>query len=356
MRPAWLGLGLLLLAPSAPALAKEPKPKPAPAEALSPLGRKIDEAIRGAGGEKLWGVALVAVKGEVVFAKGYGFADYKAVPNAPDTLFELASVSKHVTAAAILRLEQQKKLKTSDALDKFFPKAPKDKKKVTLDHLLHHTSGLSDSLGVSYAWPGTRDAYAEQMLAPALVGTPGAKFSYSNVGYALLAAVVEVVTGKPFEDYVRKELFGPAGLTETGFIDDAALKKLGRATVRKCDDCEPTWTAVDWWWGWGYRGMGGVVTSARDFVKWDRALRGDKVLGAAAKAKYYTPALDDYACGWKTGRTPRGKPTATHSGGVRGYAIEVTRGLEDDFLVLFFSNGACDLFGVERAIFEAAGL
>jgi CubicO group peptidase (beta-lactamase class C family) len=164
------------------------------------------------------------------------------------------------------------------------------------------------------------------MLAPALVGTPGAKFSYSNVGYALLAAVVEVVTGKPFEDYVRKELFGPAGLTETGFIDDAALKKLGRATVRRCDDCEPTWTAVDWWWGWGYRGMGGVVTSARDFVKWDRALRGDKVLGAAAKAKYFTPALEDYACGWKTGRTPRGKPTATHSGGVRGYAIEVTWG------------------------------
>lgn len=331
-----------------PAAANEVRPS----EIVTPLGRRIDDAIRATAGDALWGTVLVAKGGEVVLAKGYGFADYRAKPNAADSLFELASVSKQVTATAILRLEQQKRLVTSDPITKFFKDLPADKRGVTLDHLLHHTAGLSPELGVPYAWVGTRDAYVKLVLAAPLVEAPGAKFAYSNVGYALLAAVVEVVTARPFEDYVRKELFEVAGLSDTGFVKDERLVRSERVTTRACDDCQADWTAANWYWGWGYRGMGGVVTTALDVLAWDRALRGDKVLGAPAKAKLHAPGKERYACGWRVETTERGTTKASHSGGVRGYATLVSRWLEEDALVVILSNGKSDLFGMERAITE----
>jgi CubicO group peptidase (beta-lactamase class C family) len=331
-----------------PAVLAAPK-KPPPA--LSPLGQKIDEAVQAKGGAGLWGSLLVAVKGEVVIAKGYGFADYAKRPNAPDTIHELASASKQVTATAILRLEQQKKLKTSDDLTKFFKGAPKDKKKVTVQHLLNHTSGLSPELGVPYASTIGREAYGKQMLEPPLVAEPGTKWAYSNVGYALLAAIVEEVTGRTFEEYVHKELFGPAGLSDTGFIQEPALVKSDRVSSRVNDDGHPEWTAANWWYGWGYRGMGGVVTTVLDVLKWDRALRGDKVLGAAAKAKLYTPALENYACGWEVRKgAEHGNTKVSHSGGVRGYGCLITRWLEDDVIVVWLSNGKGSPYDVVNAI------
>ena len=96
--------------------AKGPKGTKPPAE--PELSKRIDEAVQKAGGADLWGTVLVAKGGEIVFLKGYGFADYEKKPNTGDTLFEIASTSKQFAAAAILRLEDQKKLKTSDTLDK----------------------------------------------------------------------------------------------------------------------------------------------------------------------------------------------------------------------------------------------
>jgi CubicO group peptidase (beta-lactamase class C family) len=316
-----------------------------------PDAAAFEQAVRRAGGEDFWGTVLVAREGRVLFSRGFGAADYDRRPNAPDTLFELASASKQVTATAILKLEQQKRLKTTDPLHKFFGRdLPQDKRAITLEHLLHHTAGLDPELGVPYAWQGTRAAYLEQILAAPLVAAPGAAFSYSNVGYALLAAVVEEVTKGEFEDYVRRELFKPAGLVDTGFIGDKALIDSPRVSVRRADDAEPGWTAASWFYGWGYRGMGGVVSTALDLERWDRALRGDKLLGAAARQKLYEPGLERYAYGWMIEPTERGTRKAHHAGGVRGYAVQVARWLEEDALVVVLSNGKSDVHGVERAL------
>jgi CubicO group peptidase (beta-lactamase class C family) len=244
-------------------------------------------------------------------------------------------------------------MKTTDTLDKYFPKASKDKKKVTIDHLLHHTSGLDPKLGVPYDWGGARDQYAEQMLAPALVDVPGEKWSYSNVGYALLAAIVEVVTNGSFEDYCRKELFAPARLEETGFVQDRDLIKSDRITKRKCDDGLPSWSAADWHYGWGYRGMGGVVSTAPDLLAWDRALRGTKILGEAAKKKLYTPTLEKYACGWIVDPGERGGTKVSHSGSVAGYRMQFARWLEDDLVVIVLPNDKEDPYAVEREVTAA---
>lgn len=346
-------VGVFALVSGAPAaLAKDPKPSVPPRKVDAALDAILTRAVEDAGEGKFWGTVLVAKGGEILFVKGWGASDLAGKrPNDAETLFELASASKQVAATAILRLEQQKKLKTSDPLTKFFPKAPKDKKAVTLDHLLHHTAGLNPELGVPYAWTGSRDQYTKEMLEKPLVEKPGEKFAYSNVGYALLAAVVEEVTKGTFEDYCRRELFAPAGLVDTGFVNDEALVRSERAARRACDDCQPDWTASKWWWGWGYRGMGGVVTTATDLVRWDRALRGEKVLGKAAKEKLYAPALDKYACGWLIDPTPHGTK-AHHSGGVRGFAIQVARWLEEDVLVAVLSDGKVSPHQVEGTVAE----
>src|SRR5262245_10023396 len=257
---AWTLAGALAvsLLPARATVAQDASKAPAKSDEIATaLGKQIDEAVAAATDGDFWGTLLVVRGGQIELAKGYGFRDYESKPNTPDTLFEIASTSKQVTATAILRLEQQKRLKTSDSIAKYFKDTPADKTAITIDQLLHHTAGLDPDIGVAYSWVGSRDEYLAVILKKPLIGTPGAKFFYSNVGYALLAAIVEVVTGRPFEDYVRKELFAPAGLVDTGFVQDEALVKSDRVTKRHSDVGDPDWTAAKWFYGWGYRGMGG---------------------------------------------------------------------------------------------------
>lgn len=335
MRIAGAGiLALLLLAGAAGAKEEEKDGTVVAGE----LGKRLDEAVAKATGGQFWGAVLVARDGEVVLAKGYGFADYAAEPNSPRTLFEIASASKQITAAAILKLQQQKKLSTGDPLSKFFPDVPVDKAGITIHQLLTHTSGFSPSWGVPYASPLDRKAWLTQIFASELDFPPGEKFAYCNAAYALLAAVVEVVSHRDFEDYVRRELFRPAKLEDTGFIGDEDLIASGRAAKRLAPG-DPEWSAAKWLWGWGYRGMGGVVTTVWDLWRWDRALRGDKVLNAAAKEEMARPEKQGYAAGWFVETTPRGTTKLHHGGGVMGFGCWIARYLEDDAFIAVLSNG-----------------
>jgi len=312
------------------------------------LGRRLDRAIQRSTGGGFWGAALVARGGEVILAKGYGFADYGSRPNTPRTLFEIASTSKQFTAAAILKLESEKKLRLEDTLGKFFKKVPADKRTVTVHHLLTHTSGMNPSVGLPYASTATRDEFVRHVLAAPMKARPGTKFAYFNSGYALLAAIVEVVSGKSFETYMKEKIFKPAGLADTGFIRDPDLDG-DRAAVR-LSKTRPESTALDWHWSWGYRGMGGVVTTVLDLLKWDRALRGNDVLDAKARAKYYEPFLEGYACGWRVAKTDRNSVMVFHSGGVQGFVTDYVRHLEDDVVIVVLSNGKSDVRAVTRQI------
>lgn len=303
------------------------------------LGRKLDESVATAGGGDFWGSVLVARKGRIVLAKGYGASDYVEMPNTPRTLFELASASKQVTATAILHLCQRKKLSVDDTLDRVFDHVPDDKKPITVHHLLTHTSGISGNIGVPYASPLPRKRYVEQMLAEPLAHAPGEAFEYCNVGYALLAAIVEEVSKDGFEEYVERHLLKPAGCSDTGFINDRDLVHHERVARRKGERAAAgEATASNWHWGWGYRGMGGVVTSVLDLLRWDQALRTDKILSEASRTILHTPRLAQYACGWHVETTPRGTRKAHHSGSVAGFGAQVVRYLEEDVFVCVLSN------------------
>ena len=129
------------------------------------LGAEIENAVDAV--PNFWGSVLVAKEGDVLFAKGYGMADFEKRPCTPVTLYELASVSKQVTATAILHLEQRGKLSTDDTIDRFFKDVPDDKKGITVWMLLTHTASLNDQ-GVGYADPIPTKKYVASMLAKPL--------------------------------------------------------------------------------------------------------------------------------------------------------------------------------------------
>ena len=311
------------------------------------VGRKLDRAVQTTSGGGLWGAVLVAKEGKVLLAKGYGYADYGSRPNTPASLFEIASVSKQFTGAAILKLVQSGKLELTTTLGALFKTVPKDKQAITVHELLTHTSGISPNVAISYASPLTREAAVRRFLRDPLASPRGKRFAYCNAAYSILAAIIEIKSGVSFEEYSRRELFTPAGMSDTGFVKDAHLDRK-RATTRLSDHMPGT--AVDWAWSWGYRGMGGAVSTLGDLLKWHQALRGTKVLDAQHKQLLFAPVKNGYACGWFVQATPRGTIRHQHSGGVAGYGANLVRYAKEDVVIAILSNGKSDMFKVTKAL------
>lgn len=320
----------------------------APAQQRKPVvdgkaGARCDELVRAfdqaAGGFS--GSVLVAKDGKVVLEQGYGLFDAKT-PMPVDALWDWASVSKQFTAAALLKLQDKKKLKLDDALAKFWPKAPADKAKVSARMLLQHTSGIES--GFKSEWQFDRDSQASLValvLGLPMTSAPGSKFDYSNSGYALAAALVEELSGTTFEKFCVEELFRPAGMKDACFIgwpklDLDRVPKIARGqgfTDRPAEFRFAYGNTLTW----GYRGCGGVVASTADMLAWDRALRAGKLLSKKALKELYEPALERYALGWEIAETRHGR-RAQHSGGVLGVVTQYFRLLDRDVVVALACN------------------
>ncbi|MFL6234080.1 MAG: serine hydrolase domain-containing protein [Thermoanaerobaculia bacterium] len=293
------------------------------------------------------GSVLVAQHGEVVLNKGYGLADRAhGTPFTSDTVFDIASISKQFTAAAVLRLEMQGKLKVEDRLKRFFPEAPPDKAAITLHQLLTHTAGLPEVLGPEDEVLD-RKAFLKRALATRLVQSPGKKFLYSNAGYSLLAAVVEVASGRPFGEFLRDQVFLPAGMRHTGFLPDAQ----DRQRLAHGYNGDGDWgTSLDhphapdgpWW---GLRGNGGILTTTGDLYLWFVALQGNAVLSAAEREKYERPNVREtgaeypqYAYGWSFSKSPAGHRKLAHVGGNGAFQSDFRRYPEDGAMIAITSN------------------
>jgi hypothetical protein len=247
-----------------------------------------------------------------------------------------------------MALVQDGKISLQDPLSKFFPGVPPEKKAVTVYHLLTHTSGIEQNTGLPYASRATREEFVRHVMAAPMQFEPGERFAYFNSGYALLAALVEVVSKKSFEGFMKGRIFHPAGMNDTGFIRDEDLdakRAAGRLSPRGASP-----PVLSWHWGWGYRGMGGVVTTVHDLLKWDRALRKNVVLNAEMQAKSFEPFKAGYGLGWLVGVTKRGTKKVHHSGGVEGFVCNYARYLEDDAVIAVLSNGKSDVHGITKAI------
>jgi CubicO group peptidase (beta-lactamase class C family) len=259
---------------------------------------------------------VATLDGEVVTCQGWG-------EGRCETVYDIGSVSKQFTAAAVVKLQMQGRLRVTDPIDRFFAGVPADKRGITVRHLLTHTAGLVDALGDDYD-PLTREAMVTEALTSTLRTRPGPRYHYSNLGYSLLAAIIEQVSGRGYEDYLAHELFAPAGMTQTGYVlpdwepRDVAVEYNAQDRPQG-RPYEHPWAADGPYWN--LRGNGGLLSTAHDMGRWLLALEGDAILDEPAKAELFRPRVLEepggetrYAYGWVVTDTPLGTVN-WHNGG-----------------------------------------
>ncbi|MFW6079664.1 MAG: serine hydrolase domain-containing protein [Gemmatimonadota bacterium] len=237
------------------------------------------------------GAVLVTEDGRTIHAGGYGFADReRGVPNTASTVFDIGSLSKQFTAAAIMALAERGRLSVDDSLPVHLPDVPADKRGITIHHLLTHTAGLPifhDTAGDFQVM--TREQAERAILDAELAFEPGDGWEYSNSGYTLLAAIVERVADRPFEDALRDLLFDPAGLERTGLYFDPRFR--ASPVAHGYRDATDTGSPLEWTETeelWALIGNGGVLSTAEDLARWGRALDTGVVLGADARERLFT--------------------------------------------------------------------
>lgn len=295
------------------------------------------------------GLSLAVVKdGKVVYSQGYGFANVEnQAKMRANSVHELASVSKQFTAACIVLLARDGKLKLTDTMDTFFPKAPDSWKKITVLHLLHHTSGLPDYLDVlgTIREEADQAKIIESIQKNPVLFEPGAKFEYSNSGYAVLGFIITKVSGKPFGEFLKERIWSPLGMKQTYYNSTLEViplradgySRIGKRIIRE----EYTSESL------AGTGDGQVMSTAPDLAKWDAALWKDQFFSKAEKELIFTPdpahitkqngKTGGYGLGWMIDFTKQGK-VYSHGGGWAGTSTYIARHEAGRLTFILLSN------------------
>ena len=314
-----------------------------------PIAKSVDEYLSRIVPYGFSGVVLVAKDDRIILNKGYGMAvRAKNIPNTNTTVLNTGSITKQFTAAAIMKLEMQGKLNTSDPITKYFKEVPEDKRNITLHHLLTHTSGIVDAVGDDYVVAKRAETITKILKEP-LQFTPGEEFSYANAGYSLLAAVIEIVSGQDYEKFLNEQLFKPAGMHFTGYrIPNWNERVVAHWYVGEKDNGTPLEKPYPYW---NVIGNGEILSTTADLYQWHLALKGDKVLSKEAKKKIFTPYLNDYGYGWDVLESDHGLLIQHDGGSGLGSSAEFRRYIDANVVTIIFCNqsyGGRALFRVIR--------
>ena len=294
------------------------------------------------------GIAIAVVRdGEPARVQGYGLANIELeVPVTPATIFQTASVGKQFTAAGILLLAEEGKLKLDDPLALHFPSAPATWHRITIRHLLTHTSGISDSSDDLY--DELRDYTEEEHLEISwklpLEFAPGSQWSYCNTGYIILGILTSKLTDMHWSEFLKQRILEPAGMTTARVISESDIIKNRADGYERNEDGElqnQEWvppsdnTLAD----------GSLYVTARDMVAWDAALRERRLLSEASYDAWWTPvSLGDgitypYGFGWSLSEQ-RGRRLIEHGGSWQGFRTAIARYVEDKLTVVVLANAA----------------
>jgi CubicO group peptidase (beta-lactamase class C family) len=323
---------------------------------VSPIGKQLDDYLTRLSGFGYSGATLVAKDGRVILKRGYGFAnDSTRAVITPTTVFDIGSLTKQFTAAAILKLEEQKQLSIDDSISKYIDGVPNDKQAITIRQLLSHTSGLDESfpyenmIGEDYE-EVSRDDAVRRILAMPLISQPGTQSSYSNPGYVLLAAIVERASGRPFREYLRVELFAPAGMQSSGFwgreLPSVPEERLARSYSENGETANLRSRSSTTWFD---QGGGEMVSTVEDLYAWFLALQYGRILSHASLEKMMSPAPSRFAMGWMIDTTSIGARRIHHGGDYIGFGAELAFFPDDSLVVVNLANRRNDILGTRYA-------
>lgn len=309
------------------------------------------------------GTVLVARGGRAIVCRGIGFADRAdRIPANCDTAYDVMSMTKQFTAAGILKLQMMGKLRVDETIDHFIGRVPRDKRAITISDLLDQTSGLPESLGGDYE-PLSRGQMLVEAMRSRLLSAPGRFYHYSNVGYSILAVIIEKASGMGYERFLRRYLFRPAGMWHTGYV--LPRWRQGQMAVEYDRHGHSKGRPFDHPWAkggpyWNLRGNGGMLSTARDMLRWDRALLGDSVLDRSAKRELFAPRVREvpgefYAYGWNILATPLG-PLAIHNGGNDWSFGAIALSLSKRTMVFWVNNNDYEAQLYRREVPLAVGL
>jgi CubicO group peptidase (beta-lactamase class C family) len=298
------------------------------------------------------GVSLAVVRdGRIIKLRGYGLANVElGAPVSQDTVFEIGSITKQFTAAAVMMLVEEGRVDLDEKISKYLVDVPEAWSSVTIRHLLTHSSGIQNYLLVPGLFeattrPQSHDDIAHLFFArlQQLDFQPGETWAYSNTGYLLLGNVIEKVSGKSYWDFLDERIFQPLGMGASRSGEPATIIK-GRAAGYE-------------WTGNSLKnraaltenayGAGSIVSTAGDLAKWDEALYGEKVLKRSSLNQMWTPAKAaggaiapfNYGFGWFVD-TYHGHHVVAHTGGTPGFSSAIYRFTDDKLTVILLTNHA----------------
>lgn len=293
------------------------------------------------------GVITVKIKDKPVFTRSIGYANREnKILNTQNTIFDIGSLTKQFTAAAILKLEMEGKLNINDSLISIFPKLPDDKRSITIHQLLTHTSGLKKLLAYDYSRT-TKAEFIRNLFSSELKNEPGEEYYYSHAGYSLLGVIIEEVSGKTYEAYLNEKLFSPANMKQTGYVMPHWDEEDVAHGYRRCRD----WgKPMDMPWSsngpyWNLHANAGLLSSSSDLLAWLKALEGNKILNEEAKNKLFYPHVREgdnagsyYSYGWIILKSQRNTDVIATRGNNRRFSSDLLRYKTEDVTILLLSN------------------
>ena len=284
------------------------------------------------------GSIIVAIGGKAVYRKAFGEASFQSHRKfTAATISNLGSVAKQFTAMTIMILGEQGKIKYDDPVSKYTPEFAGTLNRITLRHLLNHTSGIPDvgDLGIDHPRL-TNDEVLRRLSKPDfLVSKPGEKYRYSNSNYVLLAVVVERVSGQHFADFLAEKIFKPLGMHDT-FVYDGSPRDMTSMASAYDQFGNPA--------GGGalITGSGGMYSNVDDLLKWDQALYTERLVRQSTLAEAFTPGqvkegVSIYGFGWNIG-DQEGRKFVWHQGATGGFRALIERRLTERITVIILTN------------------
>lgn len=302
---------------------------------------RVDELFTAYSQPGMPGAAVLVVKdGERVLLRTYGLADVdNGIAIQPDTNFRLASLTKQFTATCIMMLVERGELSLDATLPEVFDGFPDYGSNIKIRNLLNHTSGLIDYEDlIPEGFEGQvsdRDALQSMYEVSETYFAPGSEYRYSNTAYAMLAVLIENISGMSFATFLEQNIFGPLGMDNSVAYQKGVSTVANRAYGYTVEDSavqfsdQSTTSAV--------LGDGGIYTSVLDYFKWDQALYTEKLLPQSALQQMWTAGLGDYGFGWRVD-TVDGHRRLHHDGSTSGFRNYIIRYPDDRMTVLVLTN------------------